>query len=60
MYAKVGVLDEVRFAPLAGLNVVVGFDMAIDCISCKLSVDMSTACSYMPSRTLKPMSSQST
>ena len=59
VYAEVGVLDELGFAPFAGLRVVVGFDMAIDCIGRKLRVNRSIVFSYMPSRTLKPMLSQS-
>ena len=59
MDTEVGVLDELGFAPFAGLGVVVGFYMAIDCIICKPRVNMNTKCSHMPSRTLKPMLSQS-
>lgn len=44
MYAEVGILDEVRFAPFTGLNAVVRFDMAIDCADRKLGVYVATAC----------------
>ena len=57
--AEVGVLDELGFAPLAGLRVVVGFDMAIDCMNGKLRFNVTNACSYMPSRTMKPILLQS-
>ena len=59
MDAEVGVLDELGFVPFAGLSVVVGFYMAIDCITCKPRANTNTECSHMPSRTLKPMLSQS-
>ena len=59
MDAEVGVLDELGFAPIAGLSVVVGFYMAVDCITCKPRVNANTKCSHMPSRTWKPMFSQS-
>ena len=59
MDAEVGVLDELGFAPFAGLSVVVGFYMAVDCITCKPRVNANTKCSHMPSRTLKPRLSQS-
>lgn len=57
--AEVGVLDELGFAPFAGLRVVVGFDMAIDCMNGELRVNVTEACSYMPSRTMKPILLQS-
>lgn len=36
MYADIGVLDEFGFAPFSTLDAVVGFDVAIDCVICKL------------------------
>lgn len=57
--AEVRVLDELGFAPFAGLRVIVGFDMAIDCMDSKLRVNVTNACSYIPSRTMKPILLQS-
>ena len=36
MYAEIRVLDELGFAPFSALDAVVGFDMAVDCVTCKL------------------------
>ena len=59
MYAEVGVLDELRLAPFAGFYTVVRFDMAVDCVGRKLGSNVTAECSHMPSRTLKPILSQS-
>ena len=59
MDAEVGIFDELGVAPSASLSVVVGFDMAIDWIRCKPRVNANTKSSYMPSRTVKPIFSQS-
>ena len=36
MYAEIGVLDKFGFAPFSALDAIVGLDVAIDCLSCKL------------------------
>ena len=36
MYPEIRVLNEFGFAPLSALDAVVGFDVAIDCVNCKL------------------------
>ena len=59
MYAEVGILDELRFAPFARFDAVVRFDVAIDCGKRKLRKRTECAYSHAPSRTLKPISSQS-
>ena len=59
VYAEIGILDELGLAPFSDPDAVVRFDMAIDCVGRKLRIYATTVSSHMPSRTLKPMLSQS-